>query len=60
MIAGIILSTRMIILVVYYRPGMRRRSKPMECSSLATSKILKATTQPLQWEMWRHSTGDMC
>jgi hypothetical protein len=40
------------------RRSMRRRS--MVFSSPVFSKILEATTQHLQGEMWRHSTGDMC
>jgi hypothetical protein len=40
------------------RRSMRRRS--MVFSLPVFSKILEATTQHLQGEMWRHSTGDMC
>ena len=46
--------------------SMRRRSmvlmkmKTVDFSLPVFSKILEATTQHLQGEMWRHSTGDMC
>ena len=48
------------------RRSMRRRSmvlmkmKTVDFSLPVFSKILEATTQHLQGEMWSHSTGDMC
>ena len=46
--------------------SMRRRSmvlmkvKTVDGTLAVFSKILEATTQHLQGELWSHSTGDMC